>query len=345
MVFGQACHGKGVKIRATPTGMNNNDFVPHHGNIAMENYDQLEQGALIFHYADTTPLRLTGADRHDFLHGQISNDVKGLQAGQTNSALMLNYKGHALALMQVFRREDDIFVAVAAGADGLVKQQLEQHIIFDQVNLQDLSATISHYSLQGVQSETLLRHIFKDLWVEEGIKEGGFEQFPWQDGKVLITPQRRSAQGGFDIFVLQRDAQVLLEALQTQGASVAGEGLKELARVEAGNANVINEAKGVPIPQEAGLEKYISYHKGCYLGQEIMARLEARVISQGKLRRGLARVHFAKLPEVLELRQEGKVVGHISTLVAQPDGTAMALAILKKATLHFDDTILQWEWL
>lgn len=322
--------------------MNNNDFLPPHGNSDMENYDQLEQGALIFHYADTTPIRLTGADRHDFLHGQISNDVKGLQAGQTNSALMLNHKGHALALMQVFRRKDDIFVAVADRAGALVKQQLEQHIIFDQVNLQDLSDMISHYSLQGVQSETLLQHIFRDEWVEKGIKEGGFEQFPWQDGKVLIAPQHRSAQGGFDIFVLQRDAQALLEALQTQGASVAGEGMKELARVEAGNANVKNEAKGVPIPQEAGLEKYISYHKGCYLGQEIMARLEARVISQGKLRRGLARVQLAEPASVLS--SKGVQVGHVSTLVRHPVGGYLALAILKKNVQVVDD-VQKWAWL
>lgn len=324
--------------------MKNNDFLQHatpsHELAAA--YAQLEQGAVIFPYADTTPIRITGTDRHDFLHGQISNDVKGLCAGQSNSALMLNHKGHALALMQVFRRKDDIFVAVVDGAGALVTQQLEQHIIFDQVSLQDLSGTISHYALQGMHAEKVLQQALGTTWTEKEMVEGNFLQIPWQDAKILITPQRRSAQGGFDIFVLHNDAEALLETLQAQGASMAVEELKELARVEAGNATVSNEAKDVPIPQEAGLEKHISYHKGCYLGQEIMARLEARVISQGKLRRGLARVQLSEPASTLY--SEGVKVGHVSTLVQHPEGYYLALAIVKKGTEKLDEALM-WEWL
>ena len=69
----------------------------------------------------TGSLRITGADRLDFLHGQVSNEVKRLKPGESRQALMLNVRGHALALMRVHRREDDLFVAVEGEAGAQAK--------------------------------------------------------------------------------------------------------------------------------------------------------------------------------------------------------------------------------
>ena len=121
----------------------------------------LTQSAGIVPLLTTAPLRLTGTDRLDFLHGQVSNGVKGLKAGESNTSLMLNVKGHALAQMRVYRREDDLFVGVEGGAGEFVQRELRAHIIFDQVELENLSDAITSFTLQGARAQEVLTDIFE----------------------------------------------------------------------------------------------------------------------------------------------------------------------------------------
>jgi folate-binding Fe-S cluster repair protein YgfZ len=97
-------------------------------------FEKLE-GAVVVPLLVHTALRVTGADRLDFVHGQLSNEVKRLQLGTLSENLLLNHKGHALAQMRVFRRDDDLFLAVEGNAGELVERELRAHIIFDQVAL------------------------------------------------------------------------------------------------------------------------------------------------------------------------------------------------------------------
>ena len=236
-------------------------------------------GAGLVPLLTTTPLRLIGADRLDFLHGQVSNEVKRLQPGETNTSLMLNVKGHALAQMRVYRREDDLFVAVEGGAGAFVQRELQVHIIFDQVELENLTDAITSFTLQGAKAQEVLKEVFDaDL-----PNKGTFIQPLFESAKVLISSKKRSETGGYDLHVLSKDAPALFEKLEAAGATPAGEDALEAGRVAAGIASAQGEGGEGALPQEVGLEHAVSYRKGCYLGQEIMARIEAR----GKLRKGL----------------------------------------------------------
>src|SRR5690606_9554127 len=106
--------------------------------------------------AGVTRLRLTGDDRLDFLHGQVSNTVRDLEVGGTNVALMLNHRGHALAQLAVARAADRLEVAVEAGAGELVEQSLRDHIIFDQVVVERLTDQLG-LTLQGPRAPEALR--------------------------------------------------------------------------------------------------------------------------------------------------------------------------------------------
>jgi hypothetical protein len=269
------------------------------------------------------PLRLTGADRLDFVHGQISNEVKRLEVGQCRQALMLNHKGHALAQLWVFRREEDLFLAVEGGAGKLVEAQLKAHIIFDQVELQNLTGTISSFSLQGERAAALLQEVF----ATELPAENHFVHLPFAGAKVLMHPSRRSLAMGFDLHVLTKDAAQLFNVLQDYGAVPAGEKALELARIEAGIAAVETEAGEGVLPQEAGLEHAVSYQKGCYLGQEIMARIEAR----GNLRRSLQGLMLEAMPDsaMREISLEGKVVGRLGAVAEHPELGIIALSVLR----------------
>ena len=283
----------------------------------------LTSGAGLVPLFTTTPLRLTGTDRLDFLHGQVSNDVKGLQAGETNTSLLLNVKGHALAQMRVYRREDDLFVAVEGGAGDFVQRELQAHIIFDQVELETLSDTITSFTLQGEKAGEVLSSIFNT----EVPSEQTFVQPSFESAKVLVAPAKRSAAGGLDLHVLSRDAGKLFERLEQAGATPTGEDAFGAVRVAAGIASAKGEGGEGALPQEVGLEHAVSYRKGCYLGQEIMARIEAR----GKLRKGLRGVRLEALPksDSKDLTLNGKKVGRLGSVVEYPEYGVIGLASVR----------------
>lgn len=274
----------------------------------------------------TGALRITGTDRLDFLHGQVSNEVKRLQVGEGRAALMLNVRGHALALMRIYRREDDLFVAVEGGAGARVEAQLRAHIIFDQVELHNLNGTLTALTLQGADAPTILSRVFgPDL--PDVPQPDTFVQLPFASAKVLVSPVRRSRAGGYDLHVLGRDAGALVAALTKAGAALAGEDALEAVRIEAGIAGAELEGGEGVLPQEAGLEVAVSYRKGCYLGQEIMARVEAR----GNLRRRLVGLTLTGFPEAgtRDLTRDGKTVGRLGGVAEHPRLGVIALASVR----------------
>lgn len=286
----------------------------------------------------TYPLQVSGQDQLEFLHGQLSNDVKGLAVGAVNTSLMLNYKGHALALMRVYRRDEDVFVAVEGNAGTFVHKELDAHIIFDQVTLADLSGVISCFTLQGSESSALAEQVLGSKLADNGF----FTQVPYKNARVLLSKTDRTNTDGVDVHVLTRDATDLLDAFIKAGAKLAGEDTLNLNRVLAGVPDAEHEGGEGVLPQEAELEFAVSYRKGCYLGQEIMARIEAR----GNVRRSLRSLRLSGTPAGTALMYEGKPVGKLGTVAVHADEGVIALAVVRRdvpddATLMLDEGAVQ----
>jgi folate-binding protein YgfZ len=279
------------------------------------------ESALVAPLLGHTALRITGADRLDFVHGQLSNEVKKLQVGTFSQNLLLNHRGHALAQMTVFRRDDDLFLAVENNSSALVERELRVHIIFDQVELQNLSEIISSFTVQGKEAARVLEPF--------GALPSGntFVQVSFANAKILIHPSKRTVPGGFDVHVLSKDAEALLAKVLESGATLGREKALDISRVEAGIPYAETEAGEGVLPQEAGLGLLVSYTKGCYLGQEIMARIEAR----GNLHRSLKKLKLSAIPESpdRDIRLGDKVVGKLGTVVEHPELGVISLAVLR----------------
>ncbi len=300
--------------------------VTHFGDPAAE-VAVLERAGVV-PLLGTGALRLTGADRLEFLHGQVSNEVKRLQPGEGRAALMLNIRGHALALMRLYRRDDDLFVAAEGHSTGKLEAGLRAHIIFDQVEIQNLSEGLTALTLQGTNAAETLHKVFgAEIFGGELPAADTFVQVPFESAKVLVSSVARSRAGGFDLHVLTKDAGALAETLTKAGAELAGEDALEAHRIAAGIAGAEFEGGEGVLPQEAGLEYALSYRKGCYLGQEIMARVEAR----GKVRRRLVGLKLSALPEPGErdLMQNGKTVGRLGGVAMYPRLGVVALGSVR----------------
>ncbi len=268
-------------------------------------------------------LRLTGDDRLPFLHGQAAADVTGTPVGHAVRTVFLNLKGHAWSEARVHRRADDLHLAVEDGAAEAVAAHLRRHVVFDAVEVHELGAVLTTVTVQGPAAAAVVRRAFG----AEAPAPGRFELVPFAGAEVLLADAPRSEPGGTDVHLLARDAAAVRAALEEAGAAPGDVGTLEVSRVRAGRPRAGTEAGEGVLPQEAALDDAISTRKGCYLGQEIMARIEAR----GRVRRGLARLTFDRLPNERPLvNGAGRTVGRLGTVVRDPESGPSALAVVRR---------------
>lgn len=237
---------------------------------------------------ETGVLCLMGSDRIPFLQGQCSNDVRGLAIGAACRALVLNAKGQIEFDIKVLRRADDLLVLCQAGLETALFERFKRYIIFDDVQISVVTA-----------NWTLL-HVVGEL----------------ETGALHWTANRGFGLGLDVLFAASEIPEFDATPLENP----------ELARVKAGLAHAHLDAFLGLLPQECGLERAVSYKKGCYIGQEIMARLEARGNPRYELRQVLLDKAVARGTKVLLGSRE---VGQVGAVIADQD-TFTALAVLRR---------------
>lgn len=270
-------------------------------------------------FLPSSSLRVTGADRVDFVHGQMTGDLRGAPTPGLVPCAFLNVRGQIEQFARVYRRQDDIYLHLDEGQAPALVARLKRYIIFDQVELEDLSETLRTVHVWG---ETV------GGWQPEG---GAAQTFELGGAHVLGGRVNRSGVPGVDLHYLVRDEAAVVAALGGRAEPLE---TLELARVRAGIPDITRDGFTGVLPQEVGLDPggplpAISYRKGCYVGQEIMARLEAR----GNTRYHLVRLTGTGLPSHAEVTAGGKVVGQAGHFAAGqllarlrkelPDGAAV----------------------
>ncbi|MEW6422287.1 MAG: folate-binding protein [Deinococcota bacterium] len=263
-------------------------------------------------------LRLTGADRVDFVQGQMTNDLRGAPTPGMVACCFLNVRGQIEFFARAYKREGDVYLHLDAGqAEGLAAR-LRRYIIFDQVEVQDLTEELRTVHVWGGQSVP-------------GWNAGGGDVQTLELGGAVVLAGRvnRTGESGLDLHYLAQQETGVLAALGGDELSLAA---LDAARVRGGIPDVTRDGFVGVLPQEVGLDvggplPAISYRKGCYVGQEIMARLEAR----GNARYHLARLSGEGLPDHAEVTREGRVVGQAGLCAG-----GLSLARLRKELVPGD---------
>ncbi len=295
------------------------------GDSHQETRALLSGEAMVVPLVTRGALRLSGQDRIEFLQGQLSHDVRALRPGEARQALLLEHRGRPRAELVAVRRDQDVYLAVDDGRGEVVRRSLEDHVIFDQVVLQDLSTRLASFVVAGEAAVQALARVLNAA--VPATAGAGVTQLAWRGSDVLLHVRPRGLRHSLDVHLLSERLPDLWQALLAEGVQPAGERALAAARVAAGIAAAAFEGVDA-LPQESGLEDRVSYRKGCYLGQEIMARVEAR----GNVRRSLARLALAAAPRQAELAVHAggdRVVGRVGTVARAPDGAWRALAVLR----------------
>lgn len=256
-------------------------------------------------------LKISGEDAFAFLQGQFTQDLKPCLKGDSFAyGLWLNQKGKVLADSFVLKRRGDWLCVSLFSGVSQVRERLESYVIADDVVIEDVTAQWSGVSVLGAGSSEALtamgtRAPDTHVWVEAG-------------GGIIFQGRRTTGSSWEWLYPVAGDSPAGL--LRAQGAQEISAGELEWLRIEAGFPAVPRDIGPEDLPNEGGLEHdAISYTKGCYLGQEVMARLK----SMGQVRRRLLRVEGpgvvpAELPAPLFVG--GKKVGELRSVVGEGEG-------------------------
>lgn len=247
----------------------------HFGNFAEESRAVRESVGLIdlSHRGD---LSLKGPDSVRFLHGQCTNDIQKLAAGSGCPVAFLTPKGKLICDGEALAFEDGLRIGCEPAMSGALLAHLKKFAVFDKVEIADASASRLLFSIQGRQAASWLHSLFGDrLPLAEPLAHATFD---WNGIPVTAIRSNRIGEPGADLKAPAERSVELLDLLLAGTDAAAprlfGTNALEILRVEAGIPKILVDMDENNLPNEARLEAAISYNKGCYTGQETVARLK-----------------------------------------------------------------------
>ncbi len=292
------------------------------------------ESAAVCDRSDRGKLRVTGADRQTFLNNMLSNDLASRPPGSGCRAELLDDRGHVVADLRVYVGDTEILLDLEPGLAPAAKQALEKFVIMDDAVFEDVSEAYALFTVCGPRAETVVASATKGIVPSDA----PYAHLPCEVGGVAgrVSRTRWTAGGArdFDLLVPRDRAETARDALRAAVLAVGGGVIFreafETLRIEAGIARQGADLDQV-IPLEARLEREaVSFTKGCYLGQEIVARIVARG-HVNRLLVGLA-LEGDAVPRVgAAVRHEGKEVGRVTSATSSPTvGRPIALAYVRR---------------
>ncbi len=234
--------------------------------------EAVQQGAALCDRSDWGHLCVSDQDRLNFLHNQSTNDFKTLKPGQGCDTVFVTSTARTLDLVTAYLTEDQVLLVVSPNRRQQLMQWLDRYIFFgDRVQLADQTANTSTFSLLGPQSATLLQRL--GVSFPQGARLHDHAVFDLAGAQVRVAIGSGLATPGFTLISAATEAPRLWRCLLDQGAVPMGEQVWEELRIQQGRPKPDAELTEDYNPLEAGLWQTISFHKGCYIGQETIARL------------------------------------------------------------------------
>ena len=287
---------------------------------------------------DRAMLRVSGPDAAEYLQGQLTNDIEALQPERGCYAALLDRKGHLESDMRVLRLDPDILGTSSDSRQGLppiywldlepgpaegVLKHLRTYSVGRDVQIEDVGERWSIASLIGPRAGELSGF--------EGLGPEHAQRFRQWDGTDVLGV---ATDVGTDLIVKTEDAAAVEQLLRAGGAAEVSEEAAEIVRVESGRPRFGLDMGPEFMPAEAGIvERAVDFEKGCYIGQEPVARLHYRGKPNRTLR-GLRLSAAAAHGDAIRLGE--KEVGAIGTACLSPAHGSIALAIVRREASEGD---------
>ncbi|ETW96529.1 MAG: hypothetical protein ETSY1_26230 [Candidatus Entotheonella factor] len=292
-------------VGATFTDVAGWTMAANFGHVEAE-YQAVRQAVGVIDLSHRSLIRITGSHRQRFLQAMVSNDTADLEPGQGCYATLLTNKGKLVADFVVYADADAYWLDLEPGLAPSLITALDFFIIADDVTLSDVTAEWGLLSLQGPYAEELIT-------LACGQELPPLPRLSHTDGRVAghdvrLIVRSHTGEEGYQLLAPMAALPALWEALwehrHTCGLRAVGLDALEVLRIEAGVPVFGRDMTEETIPIEANLTDAISYTKGCYVGQEVIARLDAR----GHVNRRL-----------MGLRLAGEVLPQAGDVIVSPE--------------------------
>ena len=303
-----------------PAALDFGDWLAEHAAIV--------DGAALADYSDRTQIEVTGADRQSFLHNLCTNDVRGLVAGAGREAFVTSVQGKVLGHILIFCEADGLVLETTAGQAKTLLPHFERYVIREDVVFADRGLDWAELLLAGPRAVELLAGL-------TSIDPPGdpLAHVQAEIGGCKVSLKRVGFVGPLGVLISAErdDLAAIWQSIRNAGATPCGRLAVEAARIEAGWPQYGQDITEENLPQEVSRNATaISFTKGCYLGQETVARIDAL----GHVNKSLVAVSSSTDQPPAPgstLSADGKEVGRVTSATFSPRlGKGLALAVVRR---------------
>ncbi|MEM9372752.1 MAG: glycine cleavage T C-terminal barrel domain-containing protein [Planctomycetota bacterium] len=305
-------------------------------------YAAIRKACVLFDMPHTATIEVRGSERMDFLNNMVTQRVADLQAGSSRRSFWLNRKGRVEADMRLTALESSVLIALDRHAAAGTAQSLDGYLFSEDVEIRDVSDSFHRIALHGVGALRVLGAA-SGSEAAAGLEAGEAMELTLDGVSVIAEREDITGDPGIELCMPREHARAVYGSLmRVDGATPprqAGWFAVNTARIEAGTPMFNTDFGADNLPMETGvLGSRVDFAKGCYLGQEVVARMHAR----GVRKRGLVGLRIeadgagtAPLPSqgdpVLAADDDGTAIGSVtsSTLAPMASGASVAFAMLR----------------
>jgi len=293
-------------------------------------YQAAHETAVLTDRSDLGILKFSGESRLDLINRMSTQAVLGLKSGEGTATILTTDVGRIIDRLILYAASDAVYALTSENNADNIARYLMRFVFFnDDFHIEDLSAETAVFGIYGPQA--------KEKLSAAGFPETDFPLHHWRQAELagVITYVHRAdpiAGDGYFVMCQEGDRDALWQHLVDNGLVVANADAYEFLRIESGLPRFGHELTQDYIPLETGLWDDVSFNKGCYIGQEIIARMESR----NRLAKKLVRLYpDTPVPAGSDLTANGKNAGILTSTAIGPDGP-VALGYVKTAVLEND---------
>jgi glycine cleavage system T protein len=298
-----------------------------YGDPAAE-HETVRERAGVIDRSERGKIEVTGKDRATFLHGLVSNDVKGLQPGQGNESALLDVHGKVTALLVVHCLPDRLVLETDPHLRESLLATIDRYLFSERAELEDVTAASGILTVAGPGARKTVEQALGGAVPD--LSRWHHVTVPFEGREVRVVRTDDTGEETYDLWVATAGLERLWARLRDAGARPVGRAAWDVLRLEAGGVRYGADVDASTLLLEAPLPDAYSLNKGCYLGQEVVARITYR----GHVNRKIVGFRFpdSRMPPTgAPVLVEGKDVGRITSAAVSPAlGVALALGFLRR---------------
>ena len=312
-------HGLGARLAP--------DGIPlDYGDLKAE-YTAADQAAILLDRSHEGRILLSGGDNLNLINRMSTNDLSALAENEGRATVFTDANARILFRAECYQRPEGLLLISEPGRGAALAAFLGRNIFYgDKASVSELGAATAQFALQGALADAIAGALARDC---DSLPELGGREVEVAGIAAILLRRKRLDGGHWSLICAAADAVALHRGLLDMGRALglqaAGSLVYNILRIRAGRPGGLELSRDY-IPLEVGLWDEISFSKGCYTGQEIIARMESRE----RVAKALVKLRLSDfVPAPAPLFAAGRTVGALTSSVEAPDGELFALAVVR----------------